>query len=31
MKWLGKRNREVYEARKQEFYRYIEEKGIRDF
>ena len=31
MKWLGKRNREVYEARKQEFYRYIEEKGISDF
>lgn len=31
MKWLGKRNREVYEARKQEFYRYIDEKGISDF
>ena len=31
MKWLEKRNREVYEARKQEFYRYIEEKGISDF
>ena len=31
MKWLGKRNREVYEARKQEFYRYIDEKGITDF
>jgi hypothetical protein len=31
MKWLGKRNREVYEAGKQEFYRYNEEKGISDF
>ena len=31
MKWLGKRNLEVYEARKQEFYRYIEERGISDF
>ena len=31
MKWLGKRTREVYEARKQEFYRYNEEKGISDF
>jgi hypothetical protein len=31
MKWLRNQNREVYEARKQEFYRYIEEKRISDF
>lgn len=31
MKWLRKRNREVYKAGKQEFYSYNEEKGISNF